>query len=1049
MIKYLINKPWFRVTFFIALLIIQFLGTNKAQATSWHANFTDNFNRADNASMGNSWDEGPGTHSISSNRLLINTSGNPWVEGITMRPGGESSVDQRMTLEIPAGVDISGSALWISLRTHAKGTEYLLGTDHAAVRFGKSVGGSLGFLSDSVAYSSYNSSHGYSIDVSVVGTSPTTLTIIVTDQNTSTVVASETITDSTAELQSAGSAGIFTVGSITLDNLIVYDTNVPAATSYTFTGPTAGQINTASTNYTITPDGTYTGTITLSDGSAGGTFTPSSLTFSGGSDAQTFTYTPASTGTKTLSVSASPALGTNPSPISVVVTTLAPGVVSITDSNLVWSPYNWNFNGSTYAQTTAGGAYVKVGFTGSTLALGISTAGNGVVDLSTIEVNAYIDGSGVPVSKTLADVSGGILTFSSALSAGNHYAIIYLSKSVEGTDRWIGPTNIIRITKIQLATDGTGAGRSLSSTPLAQKSKKIVIFGDSITEGVGVDEAENGYAAVLGRTLAMEYGQVGYGAVGWDVGGNGGVPAFYESGTPANSSWRKHDSSTSRLVNNASLASGFTDGVPNAVFLNMGTNDYLNTTSAPNMRTKVTSWLTDIRTTVGASPAVFVISPFRFGNPDTATYKTALLGGISDYQALYPADTRVYTLDLGSDGYDVTQAHGGLHPDATGSQILAEDLAGLSEDYIITPVSATSSVSNSAPNASSTTITWTTDAPASSIVDYGLTVSYTASTTETDNSLLTRTTSHSVALSGLAACTKYHYRVRSKDLVPNTASSADGNFTTTGCVGAASITSSQSEAISGNGTLTSGNLALTIPTGFKTGTTNATFQANTVDQAAFTLSAGTPSGKTLVGTFVVEIKAVTTDAITTISTFDTPLTVTIAYDQNDLGNLSESNLRIYRYDDGIGWNELSNCSVNATDNTVTCETSNFSSFAIFSSVAQSSGGGGGGWGGWYSVPITNIINTPNNTNTNTCENCVIHKTQTYNFGQTTLKKGSSGESVKELQRFLNNSLKMNLSVDGKLGPKTIAIIKKWQKENGLFPDGLVGPKTKIKMNAKI
>ncbi|MBP9711906.1 MAG: peptidoglycan-binding protein [Candidatus Pacebacteria bacterium] len=1035
-----------RVCLIILIIVLPFLKSSQVNATTWHANFTDNFNRADNTSMGNSWDEGPGTHSISSNRLLLNTAGNPWVEGITMRPGGESSVDQRMTLEIPAGVDISGSALWTSLRTHSKGTEYLLGTDHSAVRFGKSVGGSLGFLSDSVAYSSYDSSHGYLIDVSVVGTSPTTLTIIVTDQNTSTVVASETMTDSTAELQSAGSAGFFTVGSITLDNVIVYDTNVPAATAYTFTGPTAGQINTATTNYTITPDGTYTGTITPSDSGAGGTFTPSSLTFSGGSAAQTFTYTPASTGTKTLSVSASPALGTNPAPISVVVTTLAPGVVSITDSNLVWSPYNWNFNGSTHAQTTAGGAYVKVGFTGSTLALGVSTAGNGAVDLSTIEVNAYIDGSGVPVSKTLADVSGGILTFSSALSAGNHYAIIYLSKSVEGTDRWVGPTNIIRITKIQLATDGTGASRSLSSTPLAQKSKKIVIFGDSITEGVGVDEAENGYAAVLGRTLEVEYGQVGYGAVGWDVGGNGGVPAFYESGTPANSSWRKHDSSTSRLVNNASLASGFTDGIPNAVFLNMGTNDYLNTTSAPNMRTKVTSWLTDIRTTVGASPAVFVISPFRFGNVDTATYKTALLGGISDYQALYPDDTRVYTLDLGSDGYDTTQAHGGLHPDATGSQLLAADLATLSEDYIIVPVSTASSVSGGTPNDSGTTITWTTDAPASSIVDYGLTTSYTASTTETDNATLTRTTSHSVALSGLVACTKYHYRVRSRDLVPNTASSADGNFTTTGCTGSASITSSESQAISGNGTFASGDLSLTVPAGFKIGTTEALFQANIIDETAFTLSAGTPTGKTLVGTYVVEIKALATDATTSISTFDTPLTVTITYDPLDLGALSESRLVIYRYDVGDGWTALTNCSINTTLHTVSCQTSHFSDFAIFSEVYTPPSGGGstGSSGGLYlaNTPYLMAANTPRFTPAPNTSN-VSYK---YNLGSVTLRKGSTGEAVKELQRFLNKSLDMKLAIDGKLGPKTIAVIKSWQKNNGLVVDGLIGPKTKAKIN---
>jgi hypothetical protein len=70
---------------------------------------------------------------------------------------------------------------------------------------------------------------------------------------------------------------------------------------------------------------------------------------------------------------------------------------------------------------------------------------------------------------------------------------------------------------------------------------------------------------------------------------------------------------------------------------------------------------------------------------------------------------------------------------------------------------------------------------------------------------------------------------------------------------------------------------------------------------------------------------------------------------------------------------------------------------------------------------------------------------TYNFGVVTLAQGSVGNAVKELQRFLNNDLHLTLVVDGQLGPKTIAIVKKWQKAHGLVPDGVVGPKTKQKM----
>ena len=81
-----------------------------------------------------------------------------------------------------------------------------------------------------------------------------------------------------------------------------------------------------------------------------------------------------------------------------------------------------------------------------------------------------------------------------------------------------------------------------------------------------------------------------------------------------------------------------------------------------------------------------------------------------------------------------------------------------------------------------------------------------------------------------------------------------------------------------------------------------------------------------------------------------------------------------------------------------------------------------------------------------CMNTIVHS---YNFGTTTLKNGSKGEAVKELQRFLNTKLGLGLVIDGALGPKTITVIKQWQKDNGLVSDGLIGQKTKVKMNASV
>ena len=88
----------------------------------------------------------------------------------------------------------------------------------------------------------------------------------------------------------------------------------PTATTFTITGPISGSVNVASTNFTITPDNPYTGTITITP-SGGGLSTPIVLTFSNSSSPQTFTITPTAQGTVTL-VSTNDGSLTNPANIS-------------------------------------------------------------------------------------------------------------------------------------------------------------------------------------------------------------------------------------------------------------------------------------------------------------------------------------------------------------------------------------------------------------------------------------------------------------------------------------------------------------------------------------------------------------------------------------------------------------------------------------------------------------------------------------------------------------------------------------------------------------
>jgi phosphodiesterase/alkaline phosphatase D-like protein len=75
---------------------------------------------------------------------------------------------------------------------------------------------------------------------------------------------------------------------------------------------------------------------------------------------------------------------------------------------------------------------------------------------------------------------------------------------------------------------------------------------------------------------------------------------------------------------------------------------------------------------------------------------------------------------------------------------------------------------------SGATISWTTNRPSDSQVEYGTTMTYGSSTTL----ISARVTSHSVSLSGLQAATLYHYRVKSGDVEANLAVSSDRTFVT-------------------------------------------------------------------------------------------------------------------------------------------------------------------------------------------------------------------------------------------------------------------------------
>ncbi len=228
------------------------------------------------------------------------------------------------------------------------------------------------------------------------------------------------------------------------------------------------------------------------------------------------------------------------------------------------------------------------------------------------------------------------------------------------------------------------------------------------------------------------------------------------------------------------------------------------------------------------------------------------------------------------------------------------------------------------------TITWSTANAGSSQIFFGVSSDVASATPTYDTGGVTR---HAVSLSGLSVCTTYQFVAVSTSLSNETSTSSPSTFTTAGCTGNAAIIAHNQNIISmnGGGTLTQGAVTLTIPTMFTASSSSATFQADQLNSTNFFATAGTPNGFEQAGNTVVHLVALIKQT-TALSTFSTPITVTLSYAPSDVASLETSSLWIYRYDSGT-WTPLSGCSVNTSAHTVTCTTSNFSDFALFGTAA--------------------------------------------------------------------------------------------------------------------
>jgi hypothetical protein len=111
------------------------------------------------------------------------------------------------------------------------------------------------------------------------------------------------------------------------------------------------------------------------------------------------------------------------------------------------------------------------------------------------------------------------------------------------------------------------------------------------------------------------------------------------------------------------------------------------------------------------------------------------------------------------------------------------DIIGTAPTSGDTTAPAISGTSASSITSSAATITWTTDEPADSAVEYGTTAAY-GSSTSIDTA---KVVSHSRTLTGLAPNTSYHFRVKSRDGAGNLSISGDFTFATAAASGTSGL----------------------------------------------------------------------------------------------------------------------------------------------------------------------------------------------------------------------------------------------------------------------
>lgn len=189
------------------------------------------------------------------------------------------------------------------------------------------------------------------------------------------------------------------------------------------------------------------------------------------------------------------------------------------DAALIYSPYNWKVEAE-QAKTINTGAYIRTVIDGASMVLAFDTTGL-TDDYPWIAVK--VDGRTIDRYQ----VSDFVVVSLPSNGTSKHYVEVYFDAINRTSNRWAG-VEVACIFK-GIALDGGSVERP------EERANKVLVYGDSITEGVKTfdaavnvlsNSATQSWALKVGEQLNAEVGVVGFGSQGFNVSGIGGVPPF-------------------------------------------------------------------------------------------------------------------------------------------------------------------------------------------------------------------------------------------------------------------------------------------------------------------------------------------------------------------------------------------------------------------------------------------------------------------------------------------------------------------------------------------